>query len=619
MFQIFFMVVIIVSFIIPQFCSTFIIVNNLANEPADLEVENSLVDFIEIFLKNHRNWIHIIDALDRNDQDILFNMSHVLTRLTKLEIAVKIGKTRKSRPSFNTTENNKSSAIFVLFASIEDIREIFKLSPNETFDHYGNFCIVALKKLTDKEVEEIFKIFWKNFILNSSLIMKSNDKIEIFTYFPFESDKSCGNTVPRKINQYQNGAWNSTTIFPHKLENMNNCTIKIGCSVSVVEPYLIFANKSDTNSTLLGIEREIFDEVARLVNFHPSYKYLGSYPGILLPNGTSSGIMKALMDREIDVCLGFISLQYVRTMHLSATEPFTIEPMVILIPPGEEYGDFEKFGRPFDMIVWIFVVGIFAGIFIFVAIFHAISKIRNQRLFLEIRHPLLDFLAVIFGVTQHRLPFQNVSRFVLMLFILYCLVIRTVYQSGLYQIIKNNDRKPEMASMEEIIDKGFKFNVYETMAQRSQNLKFYNYSSIFPNNQFYLKAEESLDARNKKVMFFHKTQALYFNKFRSEEKRFHICKEEYVSNPITIYLSKNHYLVKEISFKLEALKANGFIKYVEEKYFDAENRKVVRDSKGPKQLGITQLRGAFYLLGICLSVSIIVLIIELFVVKFFNT
>lgn len=168
--------------------------------------------------------------------------------------------------------------------------------------------------------------------------------------------------------------------------------------------------------------------------------------------------------------------------------------------------------------------------------------------------------------------------------------------------------------MDEIIEKGFKFNVYETMAQRSTHMKFYNYSKIYPNGIDYQKAEETIDPKNKVVTFFYQNHARYLNKFRPESKRYRICKERYITNAITFYLTKNHYLTDEISNKIEALKSGGIIKHIEDKYFNADNGKEVRESKEPKQLAITQLRGAFYLLGICLAISFVILLIE--IIKF---
>lgn len=579
------------------------------NSSEGQEMASSIVDYIEIHLQHTKDKkIHIIEGLLGGETSAI-DFDTFYSTLNERYISLK---TENFQGNFHS-ESRKRRSVMIFIDDAEFIHEMFKNATVDTFDYKVYFSIVALKKFNVKEQHELFEILWQNFILNVSLIMRSEDKIELFTYFPFELNKTCGSTIPRKINSYQNGMWKSQMMFPHKLKNMNNCTIKVGCSLGVIDPYLIFENKSDTNSTILGIEREIIDEIGLLLNFNPEFSYQGSFAGYLFQNGSATGAIEKLMSRKLDIVIGFISLQQTRTKFLSDTKPFTFEPMVILVPPGEEYGHFEKFARPFHFAVWIIIVGIFSGIFILFATFHIILKTLNRHYFLEIRHPFSDFMSVIFGVTQHRLPFQNIPRFVLMSFILYCLVIRTVYQSGLYQTIKNNDRKPQMESMDEIIEKGYKFNVYETMAQRSIGLKFYNYSKPYPNGQFYLKAEETIDPENKVVSFFHLNLARYLNKFRPDNKKFHICKERYVTNAITFYLTRNHYLTDEISEKIEELAASGIIKYIEDEYFSADDGKVVHGSKGPKQLGLTQLRGAFYLLCICLAISSLVFVFEIIV------
>jgi hypothetical protein len=61
------------------------------------------------------------------------------------------------------------------------------------------------------------------------------------------------------------------------------------------------------------------------------------------------------------------------------------------------------------------------------------------------------------GGSQHVLPKRNFARFVLMMFLMYSLIIRTVYLGSFYEIIKSKKRIPEVKSIEELIQRDFMF------------------------------------------------------------------------------------------------------------------------------------------------------------------
>lgn len=45
--------------------------------------------------------------------------------------------------------------------------------------------------------------------------------------------------------------------------------------------------------------------------------------------------MKKLIDNEVDIGIGLISLQYVRSLFLSETKPYASIALAIVVPPGK--------------------------------------------------------------------------------------------------------------------------------------------------------------------------------------------------------------------------------------------------------------------------------------------
>ena len=59
-----------------------------------------------------------------------------------------------------------------------------------------------------------------------------------------------------------------------------------------------------------------------------------------------------------------------------------------------------------------------------------------------------------------------------MIFMIYWLILRSAYQGGIFQTLKSDAHKPEVDSIQNMIDKKFKFYLYESLAARLTNLSF---------------------------------------------------------------------------------------------------------------------------------------------------
>jgi hypothetical protein len=90
-----------------------------------------------------------------------------------------------------------------------------------------------------------------------------------------------------------------------------------------------------------------------------------------------------------------------------------------------------------------------------------------------VKHPLSNIIAIHLGVPQPRLPTRNFSRFILLNFLAYCLVVRSSYQGAVFNILMSNDRKPPVDSINEMMEKGFRFYIYDSLASRLQGFAFY--------------------------------------------------------------------------------------------------------------------------------------------------
>jgi hypothetical protein len=64
--------------------------------------------------------------------------------------------------------------------------------------------------------------------------------------------------------------------------------------------------------------------------------------------------------------------------------------------------------------------------------------------------PAYNVVSIFFGIGQTRLPVENFSRFVWLLFIWFCLIFRTCYQSKLFEFMTSDMRKPLPESVDDL-------------------------------------------------------------------------------------------------------------------------------------------------------------------------
>lgn len=140
---------------------------------------------------------------------------------------------------------------------------------------------------------------------------------------------------------------------------------------------------------------------------------------------------------------------------------------------GESYSSLEKLLLPFDATTWFLILmTIFISyVFIFALKF---TNSRVRRIFYgnNIHNPAINVYVLIFGGCQDKIPTKNFARFIMMSFVLLCLVLRTCYQSQLYQFLQSDMRKPSIKTFDELVERNLTlyFNINYLDATRRMEL-----------------------------------------------------------------------------------------------------------------------------------------------------
>lgn len=334
--------------------------------------------------------------------------------------------------------------------------KIYETISNENFFLQGTFSI-ALVKGEIPEIHEIFKLLWEKQIFKVNVVHEiESGEILVKTFMPF-NPKSCSDTTPVIISRFKNGKFSSKNFFPKKVNNLHNCSIRVAVT-SFSEPY-VFVKKSESGFDFTGLDVNLIKTLSESLNFYANFNYIEDI-GYILENGSAAGSFGLLKNFETDLVISGWMLKASRVKFFDASTSYGSDNMIFVVPPGRDYTSLEKLIYPFESSLWIGVgICFFFGVFI-IAVIKTQSKSVQKFVFGSfVTQPFLNLFAGCVGVPQYKLPGRNFARFLLMMFFMYSMVIRTIYQASYYHLLSSNSYHKEVQSIDEMIEKNFVFYV----------------------------------------------------------------------------------------------------------------------------------------------------------------
>jgi hypothetical protein len=265
-------------------------------------------------------------------------------------------------------------------------------------------------KLHSNIIEKSHPLKITSYIMYETFMICENNTLSLIKYDAFQrkNDKTCeGKFI--EINKF-NQSGNKWITNDFGLENLNHFN---GCEILVTnmdnEMYesihsLISMIEKDLNFTLKLIRGKIGE-------------YLGPYHFDFATQAHGGAYYK-------------------NSLQIFVFKLYHIE-FALVLTAGEPYTPYEKFLLPFDVGTWICCGVFFGGAFITILI---INLTRNQRIQntiygRNVNFPAFNILVAFFGQPQSILPARNFARFILMMFIIFCLIIRTGYQGVQFDLI----------------------------------------------------------------------------------------------------------------------------------------------------------------------------------------
>ncbi|CAG9801205.1 unnamed protein product [Chironomus riparius] len=143
----------------------------------------------------------------------------------------------------------------------------------------------------------------------------------------------------------------------------------------------------------------------------------------------------------------------------------------LFLTPAPKYTPYEKFFLPFDLLTWIFLLITFSSTFLSIFVINNLSKSAQIIIYgHKIETPIWNVISIFFGISQTRLPNKNFSRFILLIFVYFCLIFRTCFQSKFFEFMTSEPRHPPPKTIEDVIDRGYNIYAMDVTSFTEENL-----------------------------------------------------------------------------------------------------------------------------------------------------
>lgn len=178
------------------------------------------------------------------------------------------------------------------------------------------------------------------------------------------------------------------------------------------------------------------------------------------------------MNNEVDFVIGQFSHTFLRNKFMTASSAYAFMPFVLLVPPGAQYSSIQKLLRPFNFTSWAAILSIFAFAGISVTVVR--WKFKNYRALCfgsQNQSPYMNILIIFVGGTihSHSLPTKQFGRNIFIIYIIYSLILRNIYQGVLVNHMQSDDVQKPVESVEEMISKDFFFYITATLIEHIES------------------------------------------------------------------------------------------------------------------------------------------------------
>ncbi|XP_035796060.1 uncharacterized protein LOC118468878 [Anopheles albimanus] len=502
-------------------------------------------------------------------------------------------------------------------------------------DYTGYYLLVLTRhgRLLPATLQQLFARLWQLNIVNVNVITTDLgdrsrlQQVLLYTYYPYRAD-GCERIVPQLLHRYErtpDGNGNPSPgldLFPDKLANLHGCPLTV--ATFQLPPFVVLQG-AESASLPTGLEGDLVRALATKLNFSlrvltPRDGYLWGRVGQPADPATATGCTRLVRTEQANLTFGRFAIRGDRNGVMQHGRSYYAIRMMMAVSPGRAYTPFEKLFLPFAPTTWTAVTSVLAVAVLCIAALEWCRAPRALLAFLygrRVRAPLLNLLNVYFGGPVAREPARTFARTLLMHWILYSFVVRSVYQGALYDYLQARRNFSHPRTLAALLSRNFRFHSMHGTASYLRPLPgVLARTHWLPDDDAHVQRLLDVLAgyRDRTALIVDSERVAYYNRHNYRTGHVHLVGTVLVRLPIGLYYPRKSCLTGTFDRLIDQMVMAGYFTHQLRRYVSFNNVYGPMPTVShpvPAPLTNDQLIGCYELLGGLLLLATTVLLIEL--------
>ncbi|XP_053659827.1 uncharacterized protein LOC128708872 [Anopheles marshallii] len=485
-----------------------------------------------------------------------------------------------------------------------------------SYQHYdtsGRCLLVIDIAFNAQYLEHIVTSLWKLRIVHVVVIVREDDDkgYRAYDYQPFREGR-CKSVEPQLLDHFRAGRWEKLHLwYRNGMKNFNGCTLRAGTFSA--KPYSM-VHRAGNVTKRIGMEVTIVENIAKWFNFTIEYRTpVGKVKWGIIRAVNSTGLVGMIQRNEVDFGFGTVGTNVHRNKFLKMGAPSFLSQLNVAIPPDGPYTWWEKLYEPFSPAAWLCLILCYS-IFILITVIIFDSKFVTTVEHLS--NPAYNLWELLMGGPSGRYRRSSI-RIYITGFVLNALIIRTMYQSAMFQRLQATTRLgTKLNTFQQINDAHLLYYMYITTS-------LYYQDNPMLRGRIRILQDESQDWDE--IMYNisqHKLHGVfaipldiieYYVKNYGQRGIVYVGRHTGFNYNVGIYYPKASPLTKPFDTMVGRYQAAGLIHIWRERFRDTRYWNGAKRQPEPISLQWQHVSGAFYLWAMMLALSVLVLFGESFV------
>ncbi|KAJ0178853.1 hypothetical protein K1T71_005628 [Dendrolimus kikuchii] len=509
------------------------------------------------------------------------------------------------RGSFRPNFASRTRQFVVLGNNVANIEYMLHWMMQYQFDNTGKFIILCTSNIhADCKETQAIETFWHYKITNVIYLKVELKEVTGYTYYPLY-DNNCKTDIPVKIKNITH-AYQNTNIFSEKLKNLNKC--EIIASTVIQKPYMNIVNGKPT-----GTDGDLLNLIAEGLNAHlkvmtPRY---GDNWGKLERNNTWSGSLGDVYYDFANFSMTSSALTATRASNFQMSISYNSVNIVWISHPPSTKPAALKLMYPFQPSALValtisFTVVVLCALFtkseIWLSVRRTLKIDRCENCII-----LYSWMACM-GIPLSRLPNKRTHLFIIIIWIWYCLLLRTFYQVRLINVLKGRFCYEGFKTLDEVITSKYTFGGAGSL------IDYYIDDPIIYSNWINIKVRDIMSTIfniSRGMKFVLATNKPTVKIISKEHKiNIHILPEIVSSTPTVIFFKKFSPLVDSVNRIMSHLTEAGFSDKLYKSH--TSTKTLFENTNYPEAIKLVHYTGCYAILFLGWTVSVLLFFMEIY-------